>query len=231
MRRLSIILILLAALFTNDASAERKVPFNGILLDLAGNPIRKARIYVKSARDYTTTTKKGEFGLTDVMANDTLKVLVNKRLYQIPVEGKRSMIIHLANETGFTTEEDERLISLGFSFVSQRERTTPGNFISGEELRRSGYRDIMSALQGRVPGLDITGGGGIQRDNYDVSIRGTRSIMGSSTPLFFIDSVKVPSFEGLSLNDVDYVEIMKEGSAYGSEGANGAIIVHTFMGK
>lgn len=229
--RTIIILITLVSLFVGDAAAARRVPFNGILLDLAGNPVRKARVYVKSDKDYTQTNKKGEFGLTDVMADDTLKVLVNKRLYQIPVEGKRSMIIHLANETGFTTKEDERLVSLGFSFVSQRERTTPANFISGDVLRRSGYRDIMSALQGRVPGLNISGAGGHAGEGYEVNIRGTRSFTGSSTPLYFIDSVKVPSFEGLSLNDVDYIEIMKEGSAYGSEGANGAIIVHTFMGK
>ena len=119
---------------------------------------------------------------------------------------------------------------MGFSFVSRRERTIPGNFISGDELRRSGYHDVLSALQGRVPGLNITGSEQRGADR-DINIRGTRTIKGNSTPLFFIDSVKVPSFEGVSLNDIDYVEVMKEAAAYGSEGSNGAIIVHTYIGK
>lgn len=140
------------------------------------------------------------------------------------------MVIRLADETVSKVEEDERLVSLGFSFVPRRERTTPGNFISGDELRRSGYSDVLSALQGRVPGLNIVGASGTHGEQ-DVNIRGTRTIKGSSTPLYFIDSVKVPSFEGLSMNDIDYVEVMKEASAYGSEGGNGAIIVHTYIGK
>lgn len=228
--RFLILLFVCCALAVNDVSAQRKIPFNGILLDLSGEPVRKARVFVKSPRDYALTDKKGHFGLTDVATGDTIKVLVKKRLYHIPVEGRKSMVIRLADETVSKVEEDERLVSLGFSFVPRRERTTPGNFISGDELRRSGYHDLLSALQGRVPGLNIAGGGGFHGEQ-DVNIRGTRTIKGNSTPLYFIDSMKVPSFEGLSLNDVDYVEVMKDASAYGSEGSNGAIIVHTYIAK
>lgn len=228
--RFLILLIACCALMVNDVSAQRRVPFNGILLDLVGGPIKKARVYVRSPKDYSLTNKKGEFGLTDVTPGDTIKVLVKKRIYHIPVEGRKSMVIRLADETVSKVEEDERLVSLGFSFVPRRERTTPGNFISGDELRRSGYSDVLSALQGRVPGLNIVGASGTHGEQ-DVNIRGTRTIKGSSTPLYFIDSVKVPSFEGLSMNDIDYVEVMKEASAYGSEGGNGAIIVHTYIGK
>lgn len=63
--------------------------------------------------------------------------------------------------------------------------------------------------------------------NLDVSMRGTRSFTASGTPVYLIDNVVVNSFEGVNLNDVDYVEIMKDASIYGSNGANGAIIVHT----
>ena len=225
--RLTILFLLFITLCGGSLHAQRKTPFNGILLQLDGTPIKNARIYAKTPRDYALTNKKGEFGLTDIAPTDTLNVLIKKRLYRIPVEGRRSMIIRLADENKFNVEEDKRLVSLGFSFVPRRERTTPGNFISGDELRRSGANTLLAALQGRVPGLNI---GGIQ-GNEEVNIRGTRTIMGSSTPLYFIDNIKVPSFEGLSLNDVDYVEIMKEASAYGSEGGNGAIIVHTYIAK
>lgn len=223
-------LFVLGSFFLNNVSAQRKSPFNGVLLNLSGSPIKSAHIYVKSPRDYALTNKKGEFGLTDVMPNDTLKIQIKKRLYLLPVDGKRSIVIRLGDEKNIQANEDSGLIDLGFSFVSRRERTIPGNFISGDELRRSGYHDVLSALQGRVPGLNITGSEQRGADR-DINIRGTRTIKGNSTPLFFIDSVKVPSFEGVSLNDIDYVEVMKETAAYGSEGSNGAIIVHTYIGK
>ena len=57
----------------------------------------------------------------------------------------------------------------------------------------------------------------------NINIRGNRSFTASSTPVYVIDNVIVSSFDGLNLNDVDYVEVMKDASIYGS---NGAIIVH-----
>lgn len=204
----------------------RKVPFNGLILDKNSSPIKNARIYVHSEKDYAQSNKEGQFGLVNVLPTDTLKVVVKKKLYLIPVEGKRSIRIILVDQHNIQTAEDQSLASQGFGYVPRRERTTASNFISGDELRNSGYHDVISALQGRVAGLNITGSGVGNNHDQDVNIRGNRSIMASNTPLYYIDSMKVPNFEGLNLNDVDYVEIMKDGSAFGSEGAGGVIIVH-----
>lgn len=230
MKYLLSLFFIVGSLFLGEAAAQRKSPFNGVLLNLSGSPIKSAHVYVKSPRDYALTNKKGEFGLTDVMPNDTLKIQIKKKLYRLPVDGKRSIVIRLGDEKNIQANEDTGLIDLGFSFVPRRERTIPGNFISGDELRHSGYHDVLSALQGRIPGLNITVTDRRGADR-DINIRGTRTIKGNSTPLFFVDSVRVPSFEGISLNDIDYVEVMKDAGAYGSEGSNGAIIVHTYTGK
>lgn len=71
------------------------------------------------------------------------------------------------------------------------------------------------------PSLNVSGG------NLDVSMRGARSFTANGTFLYLIDNVMANPFEGVNLNDVDYVEIMEDTGAYGSSGANGAIIVHT----
>ncbi len=212
------------------ANAQRKVPFNGLLLDMSGKPIKNARVYVKTPRDYALTNKKGQFGLTNIMPNDTLKILIKTKIYYIPVGGRKSMSIRLADEKNIQAKEDMELVDLGFGYISRREHTGVSNIIAGDELRRSGYHDVISALQGRIPGLNITGSSA-QGNSMDVNIRGTRSFTASSTPIFILDNVQVPSFEGISLNDVDYVEVMKDASVYGSSGANGAIIVHTKMAK
>ena len=206
-----------------EGDAQDKIPFNGLLLDIAGKPIKRAHVYIKSPKEYALTDRHGRFGLTDGMHNDTLKILLKKKLYYVPVNGKKSMRIHLADEKNIQTKEDQELIDWGYGYISRREHTGVSNIISGEDLRKSGYNDIISALQGRIPGLNVIGSGG----NLDVSMRGTRSFTANGTPLYLIDNVIVNSFEGINLNDVDYVEIMKDASAYGSSGANGAIIVHT----
>jgi TonB-dependent SusC/RagA subfamily outer membrane receptor len=48
-----------------------------------------------------------------------------------------------------------------------------------------------------------------------------------STPLFIVDGVVVDSLDFINLYDVDYVEVLKDATIYGSRGANGVIIVHT----
>lgn len=210
-----------------SAQQEPKIPFNGLLTDLSGKPIKRARVYVKSPKDYALTNKDGQFGLTNVYPQDTLKILIKKKqLYMVPVEGKKSMIIRLAEGKDIQSEEDQHLVDLGFGYISRREHTGVSNYISGDELRKSGARDVISALQGRVPGLNVVGVGGQGGANQSVSMRGTRSFTANQTPAFVIDGVVVPSFEGINLNDVDYVEIMKDATVYGSNGANGAIIVH-----
>lgn len=219
--------LLLSCLTLSVAAQRAKIPFNGELFDLTGKPIRTARIYVTSEKDYALSDRQGRFGLSNVGANDTLTIRVKKNIYRVPVEGRKSIRIRLAEEyTSIQSEEAPELVSLGYGWVSRRERTNATNYISGDDLRKSGYTDIIAALQGRIPGLDIVGSHG----NMQMTMRGTRSFKADSTPAFVVDGVIVPSFEGLNINDVDYIEVMKEATVYGSQGANGAILIHTKMG-
>ena len=224
---ISLILLLQLTVGLAQQPVPRVSAFNGLLTDMSGKPVKRAHVWVRSERDYALTDGKGRFGLTNVDTSDTLHISIKKQQFSIPIAGRRSMRIQLADAEQTTAEEDQQLVDLGFGYISRREHTGVSNYISGDELRRSGQHDVISALQGRIAGLNITGSGGFGGGGQEVSMRGTRTIMGSSTPLYLIDGVVVPSFEGLNLNDVDYVEVMKDASIYGSNGGNGAIIVHT----
>ena len=215
--------LLFFAILTS-VSLHADEPFNGIIYDSQGKPLKNAKLYVRDSRHYATSDKNGHFGLTNVLPTDTIHVKVNKRKepYKIPVDGRKSMKIYLVDENP-RVEQDEELINFGYGFVKRREYTGVSNGISGEELLRTGRKDILSALTGKVAGLDITANG--------VTIRGTRSLMYSNEPLFVVDGTIVPNFYGISLHDVDHVEVLKDASIYGSRGANGAILVFTKTGK
>ena len=204
-------------------STHADEPFNGIIYDSQGKPMKNAKVYVNDSRRYATTDKKGQFGLTDVLADDTIHISVKKRKepYVIPVEGRKSMKIYLADENP-RVEQDEELVNFGYGFVKRREYTGVSNGISGEELVRTGRTDILSALVGKVPGLDITPSG--------VTIRGIHSLMLSNEPLYVVDGNIVANFYGINLRDVDHVEVLKDASIYGSRGAGGAILVFTKHG-
>ena len=174
-----------------NADEPQGVPFNGIVCDQAGEPVKNVKVYVKSAKLYTYSDRKGRFGLTNV---------------------------------GPTAVEDQELVDIGYGFVKRREFTGVSNAISGDELRRSGQNNLWTALQGRIPGLVI------ETDNFgeaEITMRGKNSFVAPSTPLFIVDGVVVDSLDFINLYDVDYVEVLKDATIYGSRGANGVIIVHT----
>ena len=85
-------------------------------------------------------------------------------------------------------------------------------------------------MQGRIAGLNITTSSAPGGEE-NVIIHGQKSFYASSTPLFVVDGVIVDDLSTVSIYDVDYVEVMKEASIYGSRGANGAILVRTKSGN
>lgn len=201
-----------------------EVPFNGLVLDREMKPKKGVKVYVKDPKRYATTDKKGRFGLTDVLPDDTLHLVVSKKeTLLIPVEGRRGIRIVLAGSGSAQAENDEEIANTGYGYVKRREFTGVSSGISGDRLRATGARDVIGALKGLVPGLAVTNGSGGQ----EVTIRGKHSLMLSNEPLYVVDGVTVPSLNFVSIYDVDHVEVIKDASIYGSRGANGAIVVTT----
>lgn len=208
-------------------SSFAEVPFNGILLDGGLKPKKGVKIYVKDPKRYTTTDKQGRFGLTDVQPDDTLTLVLSKKeKIMIPVDGCKGIRIVLAGDNSAHAENDEELVNLGYGFVKRREHTGVSSGISGDKLRATGHRDILGALKGMVPGLNITGTLG----DYKVNIRGKKTLLLSDEPLYLVDGVVMSSLDFVSIYDVDHVEVIKDASQYGSRGANGAILVTTKTG-
>lgn len=201
--------------------AIKRIPFNGLLLDAQGKAIRNARIWTDDKRDYALSDKQGRFRLTDVAPTDTIFIEIKKTKYSLPVDGKKSIRILLGDE--IVSSEDTELASYGYGYVSRRERTSPSDYISGTDLLTTGRSDVITALQGKVAGLDIT----YENGEQVIRMRGNKSILGDSTPLYIVDGLTRDTLSDVPLNDIDYVEVMKDGSIYGSRGANGAIYVHT----
>lgn len=220
-----LVILFFVTLFPTGIRAQdepKSEPFNGLITDIAGNPIKGAKIYVINDKYFARSNKKGQFGLTNVYPTDTLHVLYQKQLYDIPVAGRKSIRIHLGDQ--LQAQEDEELVAFGYGWIKRRENVQPSNGISGEVLVRMGRNSIMESLVGLVPGLMVG-------PNGKAIIRGISSINLSTEPLYLVDGVVTESFDYVNVYDVDHVEVLKDASIYGSRGANGAILVFTKRGK
>jgi len=223
------ILFFLFALFLSQfcipetwAQESKDVPFNGIITDIAGQPIKSAKIYTVDKGFAARSNKKGQFGLTNVQPNDTLHVVYKKQQYDIPVAGRKSISIHLGDQ--LEACEDDEIAELGYGFVKRRESLMPSSGISGQTLVRTGQTNVLLALTGLVAGLTIS-------PNGKATMRGINSINAPQDPLMLVDGVIVESLDYVNVSDVDHVEVLKDASIYGAQGANGAILVFTKRGN
>ena len=215
----------LAAMSQNGGQG---VPFNGVIVDVNNNPVKRARIYVTDENRYAQSDKQGRFGLTDVKPTDTLHVKYRNELYAIPVDGLKSIRIRLADQSQYSAVGDDQLISIGYDYVKTREQFSAGSSITGEDLVKTGRHDLVEALQGLVPGLRITRGE--YGEGAQANIRNSASLNGNTNALYVVDGVIVESLFGINVYAVDHVEILKEANIYGAQGGNGAIVVYTKRG-
>ena len=223
MKKLFFIILSVFACVAVFAQKQKDVPFNGVVADILGQPLKGARVWVVNPDYYTTTDKKGRFGLTNVRTTDTLHVKYKKQLYLIPVDTMKSVRVRLADELKYEVRQDEELVNFGYGFVKRRESCNSSSGISGEVLVRTGRTDILEALQGLVAGYTLVNGKPV--------IRGIGTISSATEPLYLVDGFEVASFSFVNVYDVDRVEVLKDANMYGVKGGNGAILVTTKRGS
>ena len=104
-------LITLFFTFVAIAAMYASEPFNGIVVDMDGHPIKGAKIYVHNPKKNVKSDKKGEFVLTDVTSTDTLHVKVKKKVYEVPVNGSKGkrIIVGDISTTGIEILEEKNV--------------------------------------------------------------------------------------------------------------------------
>ncbi|MVT40833.1 SusC/RagA family TonB-linked outer membrane protein [Chitinophaga oryziterrae] len=125
-------------------------------------------------------------------------------------------------------------VVIGYGVVKKRDLTGAVYSVKPDVIMQAPTHNPLEALQGRVPGMDITRSSGRPGADANVLIRGTRSISGSSKPLYIIDGMQGGNISDLNPADIASIEVLKDASAtaiYGSQGANGVVIVTTKKGS
>ena len=179
---LCIFLLSAVASFAQSDSVSWR-PFNAIVTDAAGSPLKGVKVFISSPVKYATSDKNGRFGLTNVDSDDTLHLRYKRKNYDVPVSGRLGLKIRLFDNLGVESDDGADLMDFGYGFVKRRETISVSNGISGEELARTGQSNLLLALQGKVPGfiIDESRDGGCY-----LKIRGDISFNSPSSPLLFL---------------------------------------------
>ena len=196
-----------------------------------GEPLIGATVRVQGTSKGTATDFDGNYTLTDVPSSATLVFnYVGYQEISIPVKGQSYINVQLS-ETATSLDE---LVVVGYGVAKKSDLTSSISTIKGSELNEMVSGNAMDAIQGRIPGVQVTSGGG-PGTNPSVMIRGVTSVNGTS-PLYVVDGVPLntDNINFLNNNDIESMEVLKDASAsaiYGTRASNGVIIITTKKGK
>lgn len=210
--------------------AQQAGACKGIVKDSTGEPLIGASVMVKGTKTGTVTGIDGDFALDKVNKGD---VLVITYLGFEPTEVKWN-----GQPLNVTMQSDshslEELVVVGYGVQKKSSLTGSVASVSSKDIVKQTSSNVASTLQGRTPGVDIIQQAGVAGADVNIVIRGAASF-GATEPLYVIDGAfSNNGLTTLNPNDIESIEILKDGAAaaiYGSRAANGVVIITTKRGK
>ena len=173
---------------------------------------------------------------TDLDGNFTLTVPKGSSI-TVSYIGYKSQTLPAADTMNILLEENSALLDevivVGYSTQKKADVTGAISTVNVDELAKQNENNPIKALQGRVPGMNITADGNPSGAST-VRIRGVGTL-NNNDPLYIIDGVPTKSgMHELNGSDIESIQILKDAasaSIYGSRAANGVIIITTKKGK
>ena len=199
---------------------------SGTILDSTGEPVIGANVL-------EVGTTNGV--ITDIDGNFRLAVHPNAKL-QISFIGYITQIITVGNQNSFkvTLKDDaqalDEVVVVGYGSMKKNDVTGSLSSVSAEKLAARGALRVEDALQGSVPGVNITQSNSRANGSFSIQIRGQASINNTSGPLYVVDGMVVSSIDFLNPEDIERIDVLKDASStaiYGSRASEGVVIIST----
>lgn len=227
MKHLFLLLTLLS--FSLTALAQQKV--TGKVKDSSGEPVIGASVVVKGNNTMGTITDFDGNFMLDVPAKSVLVIsYIGYVTQEVPTAGKNSLEIVLKEDTKTLDE----VVVIGYGTQRKGDVTSSVASVKADNFVKGAVKDVGQLIQGKVAGLAITNANGDPTGSTQIRLRGTNTIGGANTaPLVLIDGI--PGELGtVAPEDVESVDVLKDGSAaaiYGTRGTNGVILITTKQAK
>ena len=230
-----IAVLLLSAFSFSFCFAQTNRRISGEVTDSAtGGPLAGVSILVKGKSDGTQTNAQGKFVLS-VPADDTATTLLVEHVgYQAQeITAGKEKILHIVLAASMSQMEE--VVTIGYATVKKKDLTGAVVSLGSKQLKDIPVNSLAEALTGRMAGVQVTTSEGAPGAEVQIKIRGNGSITQDIAPLYIIDGVQVEGgLAGLSPQDIESVDVLKDASAtsiYGARGANGVVIITTKGGR
>lgn len=214
---------------------DQTITLHGTVVDEKEEPIMGATVRVVSQKNKGMITDlNGKFTLSGIKKGDKIEVsYIGYKTFGYTVTGEKTLQVKMEPNDQLLQE----VVVVGYGTQKKVNLTGAVSSVDAKTLEARPVQNVSQALQGAVPGLNLTVGnaGGQLDGRLNISIRGAGTIgEGSySGPLVLIDGTE-GDMNSLSPNDIESISVLKDASSsaiYGSRAAFGVILITTKSGK
>ena len=216
---------------TNLAVQQQDQKLKGQVIDATtGEPVIGVNVLVKGTTNGTITDIDGKYEL-NAPAGAILQIsFIGYKTVEIAATTSEQTI-----KLHEDTETLDEVVVVGYGVQKKESLTGAMSTLKENRLKDVTTPTVENMLNGKVSGVYVAPGSGQPGSNGAVQIRGRATLSGSTSPLWVIDGVIVGEDPGvLNPSDIENMTILKDAAStaiYGSQGANGVIIITTKMGK
>jgi TonB-linked SusC/RagA family outer membrane protein len=236
-----------------QAQAQETHTIRGVVFEQEGlEPLVGATVYVKAQGKGTYTDAKGEFTITTEKTLPlTLEVRsVGFKTKSVPIYQWEDTPVNIDLETDVTLLQN--VLVIGYGTTTKEKSTGSSGSVDFETVKLGSSEDVLMALQGRIPGVNINLNSGIPGAGAEIQIRGLNTFVDASghgccgggngvtvkDPLILVDGIPfqtqslssldlgtVRYFSPLSVlnpNDIESIDVLKDADATAIYGARGA---------
>lgn len=246
--------LMLTAISTNTKAQTRTISGT---VTASNKPLSGVTISQEGSDQVTSTSENGTYQLK-VTAENPILLFRHPDYAEERIAATNQTVVNISLEQKVKGIE-EVILNAGYYKVRDKERTGSIAKVSAKDIENQPVTNVLSAVQGRMPGVSITQNSGVPGGGYNIQIRGRNSLrtyanseIDGSQPLYIVDGVPIGSgmtstyggnilsdsnlnpLSNINPNDIESLEILKDADAtaiYGSRGANGVVLVTTKRAK
>ena len=209
--------------------AQQVITVHGKVTDNGKESLPGVSVVIKGTVQGTATNTDGEYTL-NVSSNATLVFsFIGYQSQEIPVNNQTTIDVQLKEQSIGVNE----VVVVGYGTQKKLEVTGSVSQVRGDDISKQSSVNPISALQGKVAGVQITNSGA-PGASPEIRIRGVGTVYGNANPLYVVDGVWYDDISFLNPADIQSVNILKDAaseSIYGIRAANGVILITTKKGS
>ena len=215
-------------LFSAGFAQAQKLTVTGTVTSAAdGEPLIGASVVVKGAHSGVTTDIDGNYTISASQGETLTFSYVGFTSRSVKVDGSRLDVALMEN-----AENLNDLVVVGYGVQKKKLLTGATAQIKGEDIAKLNTTSPLQAMQGQLPGVNITTNSGQPGESMKVQIRGLGTI-GNASPLYLIDGIG-GDIATLNPADIESIDVLKDAASaaiYGAQAANGVVLITTRKGR